>query len=291
MSYAEAAAERVLNELPILAVEELAELELLAWARGALVREEYLEGAEARIAQVGRRAIITVSTGIGDPRRRRFGVAHELGHLELHRKLASLAICSTEDIDNWLGNAEAALEREANEFAAALLMPERFFVPLSRGREPSLNLIGELADTFNTSLTATAIRYIRLSDEPVVVIFSKEGHIRWFWGSQPFEVLREELRLFIDVRSRLDSATRAAMISGGQDAPSQMKQVPVSAWFTGGRYRAESTLLEQSVAMPTYGAILSILWIPDDIEDDEDEPDSTDDDDDWIPSWRRTREW
>lgn len=290
MSYAETAAERVLNELPILAVEELADLELLAWARGALVREEYLEGAEARIVRVGRRAIITVSKGIADPRRRRFSVAHELGHHELHSKRASLAICLSEDIDNWLGNADGELEHEANEFAAALLMPERFFAPLCQGREPSLNLIGELADTFNTSLTATAIRYVRLSAEPVVVLSSQEGHIRWFRGSQQYEVLREELRLFIDVRSRLDSATRAAMVLRGHDAPSEMTQVLVSAWFTGGRYRADSTLLEQSVAMPTYDAVLSVLWIRDDIEE-EDEPDNTDGDDDCIPSWRRTREW
>ena len=290
MSYAETTAERVLKELSIIAVEELAELELVAWARGALVREEHLEGAEARIAQVGRRAIIAVSDGIGDPRRRRFSVAHELGHLELHRQHASLAICSSEDIDNWLSHANVSLEHEANEFAAALLMPERFFVPLCQGRDPSLNFIGELADTFNTSLTATAIRYIRLSDEPVVVIFSQEGRIKWFWGSKHFEELREDLRIFIDVRGRLDSATRAARIVRGYAVPSEMKQVRVSAWFTGGRYRADATLLEQSLAMPSYDAILSILWIRDDIEENEDEPDSTDDDD-GIPSWRRTREW
>lgn len=291
MSYPETAAERVLDELPVLAVEELADLELLAWARGALVRDEHLDGAEARIAQVGRRAVITVSKGIADPRRRRFSIAHELGHLELHSKRVPLAICSMEDLDNWLENADVALEREANEFAAALLMPERFFVPPCRGREPSLSLIGELADTFNTSLTATAIRYARLSDEPVVVILSEEGHIRWFRGSHQYEVLREELRLFIDVRSRLDSATRAAMVLRGHEAPSEMMRVPVSAWFKGGRYRGDSTLLEQSLAMPSYDAILSLVWIRDNIEEDEDKPENTDDDDEWMPSWRRTREW
>lgn len=291
MSHAEEAAERVLNELPVLSLEELDDLELLAWARGALVREEPLEGAEARIVQVGRQAIISVSKGIADPRRRRFSIAHELGHLELHSKRASLAICLTDDIDSWHGNADRAMEREANEFAGALLMPARFFVPPSQGRDPSLNLIGDLADTFNTSLTATAIRYVCFCEEPVVVVFSYEGHIRWYRGSEQYEVLREDLALQIDVRSRLDSATHAAIALSRDNVSEDMRRVPMSAWFASGRYRAGSTLLEQSLAMPAYDAVLSLLWIRDEIEEDEDVADEAEDDGDWIPSWRRTREW
>lgn len=291
MSHPEVAADRILDELPILSVAELADLELLAWARGALVREEQLEGAEARIAQVGRRAIITVSKRIADPRRRRFSIAHELGHLELHGNRAPLAICLADDIDNWLERDDTALEREANEFAAALLLPERFFAPLCRGREPSLDLIGGLADTFDTSLTATAIRYARLANEPVVVLLSQGGHIRWFRGSRQYEALREELRLFIDVRSRLHPETRAARVLRGEVAPKEMRQVPASAWFAGGRYRADSSILEQSLAMPAYNSVLSLLWIRDDIEQEEDDECDGDGDDEWTPSWQRSREW
>jgi Zn-dependent peptidase ImmA (M78 family) len=80
-----AAAERVLNEVGITRIEDLALLELIAWERGALVRSTSRTRAEARIAMAGERAIITVSTTVRDSQRRRFSVAHELGHLEMHR--------------------------------------------------------------------------------------------------------------------------------------------------------------------------------------------------------------
>jgi len=48
-----AAAERVLNEVGITRVEDLARLELIAWERGALVRSTSCTGAEARIAMAG----------------------------------------------------------------------------------------------------------------------------------------------------------------------------------------------------------------------------------------------
>jgi Zn-dependent peptidase ImmA (M78 family) len=95
-----AAAERVLNEVGITRIDDLLLLELIAWERGALVRSTYLAGAEARIAMAGERAIITVSTTVRDSRRRRFSVAHELGHLEMHRTQGGLALCVSEDIDD-----------------------------------------------------------------------------------------------------------------------------------------------------------------------------------------------
>jgi Zn-dependent peptidase ImmA (M78 family) len=59
--------------------------------RGALVRDENLNGAEARLVIFGDRAIISASTHIIEPLQRRFAIAHEIGHLELHRQISSLA--------------------------------------------------------------------------------------------------------------------------------------------------------------------------------------------------------
>jgi hypothetical protein len=259
-------AELVLDELGITRLEDLQLLELIAWERGAMVQYKPLEGAEARLAAVGRKAIITVSSSMRDSRRGRFGIAHELGHLEMHRQ-NSIMLCVGKDIDNWGGRStDADPEREANEFAAALLLPQRFFASLCKGRDPSLDLIADLADTFGVSLTATALRYLRFCDETCAVVFSQDGHIKWFRGSEEFE----NLGVFIDVHSKLDPSSLAAAFFQSHTIQDVPKRVDVSTWFEPGQYRGDASILEQSWAMPSYNAVLTLLWVDEDIEEDED---------------------
>src|SRR3990172_7480750 len=146
---------RILQELGITEPEDLKLLDLIAWQRGALVIEQPLKGAEARLTFVGVRAIITISSAVLDPRRKRFSIAHEIGHLEMHRRDGNLAFCTKEDIDSWeFHQAGTKKEQEANEFASALLLPEQLFAPRCQERDPSLEVIAELADRFEVSLTA-----------------------------------------------------------------------------------------------------------------------------------------
>ncbi len=61
------------------------------------------------------------------PRRRRFTVAHEIGHWELHAtEVEADFICRLGDVREGQekGSPEHLREREANRFAAELLMPE-----------------------------------------------------------------------------------------------------------------------------------------------------------------------
>jgi hypothetical protein len=259
-----AAAERVLNEVGITRVDDLLLLDLIAWERGALVRSTYLAGAEARIAMAGERAIITVSTTVRDSRRRRFSVAHELGHLEMHRTQGGLALCVSEDIDDWQPQrADVSREQEANRFAAALLLPERFFKPLCRKQEPSLDLIAELADAFDVSLTATALQYLRFCNEACAVVLSRDGIIKWFRGSRYFD----ELGVFIPVVRRLDPSSLAASFFQGDTLPATRTRVYASTWFAPGRYNRNATIYEQSWSMPSYNTVLTLLWVADDIEE------------------------
>jgi hypothetical protein len=266
MPHPRAAAERVLHEVGVVHQADLRLLELIAWERNALVQYKHIDGAEARLAVVGEKAIITVSTTIEDPYRQRFSIAHELGHLEMHRSNNSLELCTGEDIDNWRSRrASATREQEANEFASALLLPEQFFSPLCRKKEPSLDLIGELADNFQVSLTATALRFVYFCTEPCAVVFSQHGIITWFQGSKDFE----DLGLFIDVSSRLDRSSYAARFFQGDSIPSARQRVSASSWFTSGRYRKDASIYEQSWPMPKYDAVLTLLWIFDVIDDEE----------------------
>jgi hypothetical protein len=261
------AAERVLDELGIVVPEDLQLLDLIAYQRRAVVRYSPLLGAEARMAVLGRNAVITVSTSIQNPQRRRFSVAHELGHLELHRWQHNVFVCTSKDInDTSPQRVSANLEQEANEFAAELLLPERFFAHLCNREAPSLDRIAQLAGAFSVSLTATALRYLRFCSEPCAVVFSQDGYIRWFQRSTEFE----DAGLFIEGKCRPEPSTIAAMLFSGRSMQRTQKRVRASAWFSPGRYREDATILEQSWGMPNYNAVITLIWIDEDLEEEDD---------------------
>lgn len=274
MSYPISAAQCVLDELKITSPDDLQLLEQIAWERGAMVRYKNLEGTEARLVAAGKPAIITISTTVWDPRRQRFSIAHELGHFEMHRYQTTLNLCTRAKIDDWWSGKSHKEkshnpEQEANIFASALLLPERFFAPLCLDQDPSLDNIAELADKFNVSLTSAALRYLYFCDEPMVIVYSQDNRIKWFQESVTFGKLREELRFFIDVRSRLDTSTRAAFYFKSESIPPGIKPVRASSWFTTGEYRTDATIREHSFAMPNYNAVLTLLWVDEVIEKDD----------------------
>ena len=257
------AAQNLLEVLNVKAPADLRDLEVLAYYRDALVRYARLDGAEARLSVAGRRAIITVSDEVQNFHRRRFSIAHELGHLEMHRYSSSISICTSQDLNQWDASAQN-LEQEANAFAAAFLLPQSMFAPLCGLDDPSLDVVSQLANKFWTSLTATAIRYVRFCPEPVAIVYSQGGRIKWFVRSATFE----ELHVFIEKNVRLDPLSRAAHLREGKQTHPP-KAVPVSAWLANGRHKDNAEIMEHSLFIEAYGAVLTLLWVNDDIFDDD----------------------
>lgn len=268
MSVPDYYANNLLDKLKITSIKDLQLLELIALERGAVVHHRLLKGAEARIAIVGRKAVITISSSISDPRRRRFSIAHELGHFEMHRRLENVALCTAADLDDWESKRIGAeRERDANEFAAALLLPERFFASRCRKQDPSLDLVSALADDFGASLTATAIRFMRFTEEPCAVVFFKDGYSRWFHASKSFR----DLGVFVEIHSKPDPSSHIAALYARHITSMRPKQVQAGAWFSSGRFRSDATIIEQSWLFPEYGTGLTLLRADDDIEDLEDD--------------------
>jgi hypothetical protein len=93
------------------------------------------------------------------PGRRRFTVAHELGHWHLHRDADDVHARFCRETDVGGGSSELwrarRIESEANRFAAALLMPE----PLVRREAPALRYsVPALAKRFGVSAQAMQVR-------------------------------------------------------------------------------------------------------------------------------------
>ena len=177
-------ANKILSFLEIENPNEI-DIELMAYKRGVLVNYDRIMGAEARLNRTKENGIITVSNEIPEGGRRRFNVAHELGHFELHKNEKTLTICTDEDINQWY-QTQLHLELSANIFAAELLMPEKMFKPLIKRKKPSFAEVKNLADIFKTSIMATATKFIEHTDEVCCLFISKEGKIKRFGASKGF---------------------------------------------------------------------------------------------------------
>jgi hypothetical protein len=95
------------------------------------------------------------------PQRKRFTVAHEIGHWDLHARRGAAktyeCACAPDDIREDGGAHER--EREANEFANELIMPKAIISTLA----PELGFnLALLAGHFDVSVRALELRLIRL---------------------------------------------------------------------------------------------------------------------------------
>lgn len=105
--------------------------------------------------------------------RKRFTLAHELGHFFLHEgkelfvdsSKVGFLFRSTRDSDV----SDARVEQEANVFAAALLMPvplvEKMMKDLIKEGTKENALIGKLSETFQVSQQAMSFRLMNLGYE------------------------------------------------------------------------------------------------------------------------------
>lgn len=168
-------AERLLQELGITEPNEI-DLDAIAFHAGVRVRYRPLEGCEARIIGKGDQAIITVRAG-SHYRRKRFSIAHELGHWHHHR--GQCLVCRAEE--QYRPRDHLSPERVADGYAADLLMPSYLFRPLARQyAKLTFKTVSALADAFTASQTATAIRLVESDHTPALLVCHGPQGRKWF---------------------------------------------------------------------------------------------------------------
>ena len=228
-------------------------LEDLAMAHGVLVVEGRLDTADARLIRKGKRGLIRLKEDIPEPGRKRFAVAHELGHWVLHELVSQILSCTSDDM---VAKYKASVpEVEANYFAAELLMPQSLFRPRIHGAYPSTDVIRELAEYFQTSLTATAVRFIEVADEPCAMVVSERGRVRWWRASE-----RLAGQFWLEPKSEVSAETVAGAYFSGEPIPAEPEEVDAEAWLGGRARQIAESLFESAVPLDRYGQVISLLW-------------------------------
>jgi hypothetical protein len=228
-------AEEVLRELGITEPKDI-DIEAIAWCLGARVKYRPLDGCEARIAGNGDQAIITVNSR-SSWRRKRYSVAHELGHWKYHR--GRILICRSDEIGRSGQNYPSA-ERVADTYAAQLLMPGYIFDPIARAHS-KLNFatVTAISDSFDVSVTATAIRLVETGHSPALLVCHGPNGRKWFTRSPDVPE-----RWF--PQDALDAESFAfGVLFGNQPNDRMPRRIGADAWFD--RWEAQRyEVLEQT---------------------------------------------
>lgn len=240
----------LLKALGISAPREI-DIEAIAQYCGATVTYEPLVGCEGRIIGYGDRAIITVNQRATGSRKR-FSAAHELGHWLKHRGKIAL-VCDNDQLTcKWDGHDK---EGVANRYAAELLLPEYLFQSLLRKMPMTFETVRRLAEEFETSITATAIRAVQLTDSYAALICASGQGRQWFELSPG----AKEARCWPRRTLPLESGA-AALLNRDEEAGSP-RAVAASVWF-GGKNTGMSSVIEDTVRITATLALSLVVWFP-----------------------------
>ena len=111
------------------------ELEDVVTAYGGLVQYKNMGAIDGRIVYGKKISTIYINSEIQYEGRKRFAIAHELGHLLMHK--GSLMHDDTNSSLSWFNETEKQLKKgkqefEANQFASEYLMPSNLFYELAK---------------------------------------------------------------------------------------------------------------------------------------------------------------
>ena len=113
------------------------------------------------------------------PERIRFTIAHELGHLILHRAQQLSVECDKGGVTSGQFD-DRNIEREANEFASNLLMPiDVLRRLLGDQRKVTLHLLSDIARTLEVSFEALCLRFIEATDQRAILIHWDQGFLKY----------------------------------------------------------------------------------------------------------------
>jgi hypothetical protein len=119
--------------------------------------------------------------------------------------------------------------------------------------EFSLPQISAVATDFGTSLTATTRSFLTLTDLPCAMVWSVTNSARWFVRSDSF-------RFFLPLPELPANGSFAARIFKGEAAPTELAPVRPDAWLDRQAAEHVNMLLEHSISLPNYNAVLTLLW-------------------------------
>jgi Zn-dependent peptidase ImmA (M78 family) len=209
---------------------------LVAEALGVLLIEKDVEGGDGCIAIQGDVAAVLVNAAVTPEGRKRFTIAHELGHFELHRSWLRFRTELTRDMECVTGAQE---ELEANAFASELLMPTDLVAQEFAHQRPSFASIDAIVGRYLVSITAAARRLVDLSDYGCALLCISEGVVKWCCRSEDFPY-------WLQTGTRPPADSDAASLLNGDETDDKPWQTDIEWWTEEGPVGGTAQVWEHS---------------------------------------------
>ena len=131
--------------------------------------------------------------GKASPERRRFTIAHELGHFILHRSQRPSFSCDKESVYSGADTIRT-IEREADDFASNLLMPGDLLREWISDQQIDLHVLSAIAKRFDVSFEALCIRFIKFTPQRAILVYWDNGFVKYEWRSSSAVRTRARIR-------------------------------------------------------------------------------------------------
>jgi hypothetical protein len=197
------------------------DVEAISLDAGMEVIYQPLNGCEATLVGFVDRAVATIRPS-RIRGRERFSIGHELGHWDMHRGQSFQ--CRVDDADQNIVS-DRILEKQADVYAANLLMPSSLFNPVVKSYgTPGFRELEPLSIQFNTSILATALRLADTNTLSVILACYTARGLKW---QKPARDVPRRWWL----KQTLDGDSFAYdVINSGKQRPILGKQ-PAEVWF------------------------------------------------------------
>lgn len=256
-----------INELPVdpIAVAKALDIQVHAKAADA-------SGSSGWLIRQGNNFAIVYATHVDNLGFQSFSVAHELGHYCLDGHPEHVFRLGNEHISRGAFSSSDPVEREADYFAACLLMPRHLCSSLVAKAKDGMAAVLSLASACNTSLVAAAIRYTEIGHVASGVVQCLNGRVE-FCAIHPLQAHVGWARpLPRNSKPPMHSAT--ARLSADplsvRGAQEDSESLEASEWFSGAR--SGIYLNEEVIGLGRFGRTLTLLTIEDGCyEEDEEE--------------------
>ncbi len=121
---------------------------------------------------------VVVNSEISNPGRKKFTGFHEVGHVLLHIFTGKQSAFTCSELELSSNGNNQAFEKEANEFASALLMPRSLIGNKVSRNDLSWSLIDEISADTGASLEAAARRLVSISQDQCALVIHKDN-VMW----------------------------------------------------------------------------------------------------------------
>lgn len=238
-------------------------METLVSGLGATLIETPLENSDGKIIRGTTKILIKINSNIGNSNKRRFTIAHEIGHLLLHDKLEFHN--ENNNTLNWFKKTEDQAKKgiqewEANGFASELLMPEDLFRDFCYKKPFNPQLIQSLSNRFKTSITSTLFRIQTLNLYPVTIVFIHKGLVKYWLKSTDIKYFIKNITNLAPPQDSVAQEYLDADYNFVYTEEERIQNISKSTWFELKSDESDSNFYEYCIPTKHYKNIISVIW-------------------------------